>query len=212
MVQKPTATALCCSVLSRRGHGVTGTVLAYWRGVATLHRFGGRRARPLHGRGASSRDPPAGGEPEQEEAYPIVEDIVDLGPMVHEAIIFSPSAPLCRDWGLCSHCGIDRNEERLLSILVWVLTCSGSTRSMPLQLAAPERSHDRRRRPTGGRLRSCDLGSCGLKRHASRGRPEHVEEQLNQGSSGATQAHCSSLRSIPQCEHRPRQSSRQRGA
>jgi len=59
-------------------------------------------------------DPPTRGEPEDEEAYPIVDDVIDLGPMVHEAILGElPLAPLCREdcRGLCPLCGIDRNEE-----------------------------------------------------------------------------------------------------
>jgi uncharacterized protein len=60
-------------------------------------------------------DPPARGEPEDEEAYPIVEDTVDLGPLVHEAILAElPLAPLCAEacLGLCPFCGIDRNQEQ----------------------------------------------------------------------------------------------------
>jgi len=60
-------------------------------------------------------DPPGRDEPEDEEAYPIVDDTVDLGLMVHEAILAElPMAPLCREdcLGLCPHCGIDRNEQQ----------------------------------------------------------------------------------------------------
>ncbi len=59
-------------------------------------------------------DPPGQGEPEDEEAFPILDDAIDLGPMVHEAILTElPLAPLCREdcEGLCPYCGIDRNEE-----------------------------------------------------------------------------------------------------
>jgi uncharacterized protein len=92
---------------------VTGTVQAPWVGVCR------RCTAPVEGElrvWLKERycDPPARGEPEDEEAYPIVDDVIDLGPMVHEAILGElPLAPLCREdcQGLCPHCGIDRNEE-----------------------------------------------------------------------------------------------------
>jgi uncharacterized protein len=59
-------------------------------------------------------DPPVRGEPEDEEAFPITDDVIDLGPVVHESILAElPLAPLCREdcRGLCPQCGIDRNEE-----------------------------------------------------------------------------------------------------
>jgi len=49
-----------------------------------------------------------------EEAYPIVEDRLDLEPMVHDAVVLElPTTPLCRDdcRGLCPGCGADHNEE-----------------------------------------------------------------------------------------------------
>jgi len=52
-------------------------------------------------------------EPGDEEAYPIVNDMIDLEPMVHDAILLElPLAPLCREdcQGLCLYCGGDRNE------------------------------------------------------------------------------------------------------
>jgi uncharacterized protein len=92
---------------------VTGTVSAPWVGVCR------RCTAPVEGRlhiSIKERycDPPPRGEPEDEEAYPIEDDVIDLGPMVHEAILGElPLAPLCREdcRGLCSLCGIDRNEE-----------------------------------------------------------------------------------------------------
>ena len=48
-----------------------------------------------------------------EEAYVIDQDVVDLSPMVHDAILLElPLAPLCREdcRGLCPFCGTDRNE------------------------------------------------------------------------------------------------------
>lgn len=93
---------------------VTGTIGAPWVGVCR------RCTAPVAGRldiSVKERygDPQPRGEPEDEEAYPIVEDTADLGPLVHEAILSElPLAPLCREdcRGLCPHCGIDRNEER----------------------------------------------------------------------------------------------------
>lgn len=51
--------------------------------------------------------------PGDEDAYLIEGDVVDLAPMVHDAILLDlPLAPLCREdcQGLCPYCGIDRNE------------------------------------------------------------------------------------------------------
>ena len=51
--------------------------------------------------------------PEDEEAYPIEHDFLDLLPMVHDAVLLElPIAPLCRAdcQGLCPTCGVDRND------------------------------------------------------------------------------------------------------
>jgi uncharacterized protein len=48
-----------------------------------------------------------------EDSYPIVDDTIDLGPLVRDAIVLElPMAPLCREdcQGLCPQCGADRNE------------------------------------------------------------------------------------------------------
>ena len=48
------------------------------------------------------------------EAFPIVDDQLDLRQMVAEVVVLdTPHAPLCRDdcAGLCLVCGVDRNEE-----------------------------------------------------------------------------------------------------
>ncbi len=48
-----------------------------------------------------------------EEAYPILDDAIDVGPAGREALIVGlPLLPLCRPLcaGLCPTCGIDRNE------------------------------------------------------------------------------------------------------
>jgi uncharacterized protein len=50
--------------------------------------------------------------PEDEEAYPIVEEQIDLSELVRDAIVLDlPLAPLCSDGclGLCPVCGTDRN-------------------------------------------------------------------------------------------------------
>jgi uncharacterized protein len=57
--------------------------------------------------------PPANEPPEDDDMYPIVDDRVDLGPLVRDAIVLElPMAPLCRDdcAGLCPVCGANRNE------------------------------------------------------------------------------------------------------
>jgi uncharacterized protein len=48
-----------------------------------------------------------------DEAYPIVDDAVDLYPLVRDAVVLElPLAPLCREdcKGLCAWCGADLNE------------------------------------------------------------------------------------------------------
>ncbi len=50
-----------------------------------------------------------------EETYPLVNDEVDLEPLVHDAVLLElPQAPVCRPdcQGLCPYCGANRNEER----------------------------------------------------------------------------------------------------
>ena len=110
------AEAACDLVLESYPGGVmvTGTVAAPWVGVCR------RCTIPVAGRldiSVKERfcDPPPRGEPEDEEAYPILDETIDLGPFVHEAILSElPMAPLCRDdcLGLCATCGVDRNEEQ----------------------------------------------------------------------------------------------------
>ena len=52
-------------------------------------------------------------EPDEEhDEYPIVEEGIDLEPMVRDAVVLSmPFSPLCREdcLGLCERCGGDRN-------------------------------------------------------------------------------------------------------
>jgi uncharacterized protein len=49
---------------------------------------------------------------EDGDEYPITEGVIDLEPMVRDALVLSmPFSPLCKDdcLGLCSRCGGDRN-------------------------------------------------------------------------------------------------------
>ena len=93
---------------------VTGTVTAPWTGMCRrcAIRVGGVLRIPVRERFADPGD--RHGDPEDDEAYPIVDDVLDLGPMVRDAIVLElPLAPLCREdcRGLCPSCGCDRNEE-----------------------------------------------------------------------------------------------------
>ncbi|MGH8982089.1 MAG: YceD family protein [Acidimicrobiales bacterium] len=108
--------AICEVTLESFSGGVmvSGTVSAPWRGMCR------RCARSVEG---SLRvpvrerftEPAAGyGDQEDDEAYPIHDDLLDLGPMVRDAVVLElPLAPLCADEckGLCPSCGCDRNEE-----------------------------------------------------------------------------------------------------
>ncbi len=110
------AEATCDVVLESFQGGVmaTGTVRAPWSGTCR------RCTTPVGGLlavGVRERfcEPGARyGDPDDDEAYPIVEDRLDLGPMVRDAVVLElPLAPLCRETcrGLCPQCGADRNEE-----------------------------------------------------------------------------------------------------
>ena len=49
-----------------------------------------------------------------EDSLRLVDDLLDLEPVVRDAIVLSlPLAPLCKDdcRGLCSQCGVDLNKE-----------------------------------------------------------------------------------------------------
>ena len=93
---------------------VAGTVRAPWTGVCR------RCAVPVGGQlevGVRERfvDPWAGpGSDDDPEAYPIDGELIDLGPLVREALVLElPLAPLCDPEcrGLCPSCGADRNHE-----------------------------------------------------------------------------------------------------
>jgi uncharacterized protein len=92
----------------------TGVVTAPWVGVCRrcTTAVGGELVIAVRERFAERPGP---GEPADEDAYPIEVDVIDLGPMVHDAILGElPLAPLCRDdcLGLCTYCGVDRNVEQ----------------------------------------------------------------------------------------------------
>ncbi len=51
--------------------------------------------------------------PTEGETHPLAGDLIDVGPVVREAVLLElPLAPLCRPdcAGLCPQCGTDRNE------------------------------------------------------------------------------------------------------
>lgn len=109
----PEATVHVALTLQSYAGGVsaTGTVEAPWHGICR------RCSTPVLGRSrvaVRERFEDEAG-PGDEEAYPLVHDVVDLAPLAHDAILLDlPLAPLCREdcAGLCPVCGIDRNEER----------------------------------------------------------------------------------------------------
>jgi uncharacterized protein len=93
------------------GVDVAGTVRAPWAGICR------RCAEPVAGElSVSVRErfgDPGSGTTADEDFYPIVDDEVDLGPMVRDALVLElPMAPLCREdcAGLCPQCGANRNE------------------------------------------------------------------------------------------------------
>jgi|SRR5271165_1690076 len=89
------------------GVSVTGTVVAPWVGECR------RCLAPASGqlRLAVRELYTVGGD--GDDTYPLVEDEVDLEPLVHDAVLLElPPAPLCRPdcRGLCPACGANRNE------------------------------------------------------------------------------------------------------
>jgi uncharacterized protein len=91
------------------GIDVVGTVRAPWVGICR------RCTIPLDGELQIAVSERYGKAPiAEDDLYPIVDDTIDLGPLVRDAIVLElPMAPLCRDdcRGLCPHCGTDRNES-----------------------------------------------------------------------------------------------------
>jgi len=116
------AEAICDVILQSFDGGVmvTGTVQAPWQGVCrrcTVPVGGDLRiaVREPFADIAGRHPGGAGLQPGDDEVYPIVNDELDLGPMVRDAVVLElPLAPLCREdcRGLCVHCGADRNTEK----------------------------------------------------------------------------------------------------
>jgi uncharacterized protein len=104
------AEAECDIVLRPFEGGISadGTVSAPWAGVCR------RCTVPVSGElhlAVHERFVP--GSVAEDDLYPIVDDAIDLGPLVRDAIVLElPMAPLCREdcAGLCAQCGADRNE------------------------------------------------------------------------------------------------------
>jgi len=92
------------------GVTATGTLVAPWRASCR------RCATSVHGALDVLVDEQfrRGAEPDDEDAYPLVDEEVDLTDLVRDAIVLElPLAPLCRQdcAGLCATCGADRNVD-----------------------------------------------------------------------------------------------------
>ena len=100
-------------VLTSDPTGLTavGTVRAPW--VSECRRCGG----PVSGEVEAEvreRFAPPGGRNEDEDAYPLAGDEIDLEPLARDAVLLElPLAPLCRPdcQGLCPECGTNLNED-----------------------------------------------------------------------------------------------------
>ena len=105
---RPRSMSTCASF--EGGIEAGGTVARPWVGICR------RCAEPVAGELAIGVHERFGDGPlaaADEELYPIVDDTIDLGPLVRDAIVLElPMAPLCRDdcAGLCPQCGANRNE------------------------------------------------------------------------------------------------------
>ena len=86
---------------------VTGQVSAPWEAVCR------RCLGPAHGRLDVTVRELYQPDPQSDEAFTIDGEVLDLEPLVREAVLLElPLAPLCRPdcAGLCPECGVDRNE------------------------------------------------------------------------------------------------------
>ena len=93
----------------RGGVSVRGVVESPWRGLCR------RCSSPIFGELVVAVDERFLEQqaPDDDEAYPLEGDFLDLLPMVHDVVLLElPIAPLCRPEckGLCPFCGVDRNE------------------------------------------------------------------------------------------------------
>jgi uncharacterized protein len=86
-----------------------GMIETVW--VGECRRCGG----PVEGRvKAAVRERFAGGGSDDEDAYLLADDVVDLEPLVRDAVLLElPLAPLCAETclGLCPQCGTNWNES-----------------------------------------------------------------------------------------------------
>ena len=88
---------------------VTGSVNARWRGQCRrcAKSVGGDLSVAVRERYLESAGP------EDDEAYPLKGDLLDLGPAIRDAVVLElPLAPLCDEAcrGLCEQCGADLND------------------------------------------------------------------------------------------------------
>jgi uncharacterized protein len=86
---------------------VRGSLDAHWRAVCS------RCLTPVDGEISTHVDELFEPHPLAGETYLLDIDVVDLEPMVRDALLLDlPATPLCRDdcAGLCPTCGIDRNH------------------------------------------------------------------------------------------------------
>jgi len=85
---------------------VRGTIAARWQAACS------RCLAPVEGEAAVHVDELYEPAPLEGETYPLTDDIVDLEPLVRDALVLElPAAPLCRAdcRGICPTCGADRN-------------------------------------------------------------------------------------------------------
>ena len=91
-----------------KGIVASGTVVAPGRGECR------RCAAPAGGQvTAEVKERFVEGATDEDEAYPLEGDLVDLGPMIRDAVVLElPLAPLCQEGcrGLCVECGADLNQ------------------------------------------------------------------------------------------------------
>jgi uncharacterized protein len=102
---------------------VRGTVRAPWQAVCS------RCLAPVAGEIAVHVDELYERHPLAGETYPLEDEIVDLEPLLRDALLLElPAAPLCRSEcaGLCPNCGTDRN----------VATCDCTTEELDPRWAA----------------------------------------------------------------------------
>ncbi len=87
---------------------VRGHVAAAWQGECS------RCVRPVNGHIDVHVDELFELHPLEGETYKLDEDVIDLEPLVRDALVLElPLAPLCDTEcrGLCPTCGVDRNES-----------------------------------------------------------------------------------------------------